>query len=165
MNIDFHKHPSLGPVLRQWWASLDDNRADRAILRRADNATAVALTPAYQRLYRRLCGAGWPDEPWRNDRLAAAVGLLAHVETDDDQPLPAAMSQREGDKPRVSALRFMRLLDSPDDEALFNGLRRVLPLLRYRAGVLALATDVVNWGDAVKKRWAYRYEWPDKATG
>ena len=29
--------------------------------------------------------------------------------------------------------------------------------------VLALATDVVNWGDAVKKRWAYGYDWPDKA--
>ena len=75
------------------------------------------------------------------------------------------MSQRDGDKPRVSPLRFTRLLESPDIDALFAGLRRTLPLLHNQADVLALATDVVNWGDAVKKRWAYGYDWPDKASG
>ena len=68
----------------------------------------------------------------------------------------------EGDKPAVSPLRFMRLLESPDIDALFSGLRRALPLIQHRADVLQLATDVVNWGDAVKKRWAYAYRWPDK---
>lgn len=165
MRIDFHKHPTLGPLLRKWWLGLDDDRAGRATLRRAADTTAVTMTLAYQRLYRRLCEAGWPADDWRNDRLAAAIGLLAHVTSDDEQRLPVAMSRREADSPRVSQLRFMRLLESPDVEALFSGLRRVLPLMQHQANVLALATDVVDWGDAVKKRWAYDYDWPDKTGG
>jgi len=65
--------------------------------------------------------------------------------------------------PPLSELRFKRLLEAPDADALFTGLRRALPLLQHRADVCALATDVVNWGDAVKKRWAYGYAWRDKA--
>ena len=161
--IDFHRHTVLGPMLRRWWQDLDDNRADRASLRRAPDITAVVMLPAYQRLHRRLLAAGWPDEPWRNDKLAAAAGLLAHVTQNTAQPVPAAMGQHKNDKPRVSALRFTRLLESPDIDALFAGLRRTLPLLQHQADVLALATDVIGWGDIVKKRWAYGYDWPDKA--
>lgn len=160
--IDFHKHTAFGPLLLRWWQGLDDDRGGRAALRRAPDITAVVLLPAYQRLNQRLRAAGWPSEPWRDDRLAAAAGLLAHVKQHSEHALAASMGQREGDKPRVSPLRFMRLLESPDVDALFTGLRRVLPLLQHQADVLALATDVVGWGDSVKKRWAYGYEWPDK---
>ena len=94
--------------------------------------------------------------------LAAAAGLLAHVREADERSLPVAMSQRDGDKPRVSALRFRRLLEAPDVDTLFTGLRRTLPLLQHRADPLALTTDVVNWGDRVRKRWAYDYDWPEQ---
>ena len=75
------------------------------------------------------------------------------------------MSQKESgqDRPPVSELRFMRLLESPDLDALFIGLRRALPLAKHSVDVLALANDVVHWSDAVKKRWAYSYEWPEKS--
>lgn len=203
MYIDFKQNPKLGSALLQWWEGLnvhqaprrtrDDekttgseetalhvrgDRAGRAVLRRADSVTAVVMTPTYQRLHRRLCAAGWQAREWPDDHLAAAIGLLAHVEVDDDQPLPRAMSCRSrgdsdpstsDDRPPVSPLRFMRLLESPDVDALFTGLRRALPLLSQgggiRADVRALATDVVNWGDGVKKRWAYAYDWPDKPGG
>ena len=76
------------------------------------------------------------------------------------------MSQRdEGrDRPHVSELRFLRLLDAPDSEALYVGLRRVLPLMKHRLDVLALANDFFYWGDEAKKRWAYGYRWPDKTA-
>lgn len=162
------------------------DRAGRAALRRADRIAVVVMTPVYQRLFRRLCQAGWPHDndssnDWRNDRLAAVAGLLAHVAADDsDRSLPLAMSRREkaaadsdsadGDRPPVSPLRFKRLLESPDMETLFTGLRRTLPLLKQGGGirvdVRGLATDVVNWGDSVKKRWAYGYvAWGDKPDG
>ena len=96
---------------------------------------------------------------------AGCCGQVAHVKQHQPQALPVAMSQHDGDKRRLSPLRFTRLLESPDIDALFTGLRRALPLLQHQADVLALATDVVNWGDAVKKRWAYGYDWPDKAGG
>ena len=161
--VNFRQDQAWGDLLLRWWQGLDDDRGGRAALRRAPDITAVVMLPAYQRLHRRLLAAGWPTDTWRNDHLAAVAGLLAHVRQNTPQALPVAMSQRDGDKPRVSALRFTRLLESPDIDTLFAGLRRTLPLLQHQADVLALATDVVNWGDTVKKRWAYGYDWPDKA--
>ena len=161
--LNFRPQQVWGDMLLRWWHDLDDDRGGRAALRRAPDVTTVVLQPAFQRLHQRLLAAGWPDQAWRNDSLAAAAGLLSHVREHVEQTLPAGMSQRDGDKPRVSPLRFMRLLESPDTDALFTGLRRTLPLVQHRTDVLALATDVVNWGDEVKKRWAYAYAWPDKA--
>lgn len=159
--LNFRPGQAWGELLLRWWHELAEDTGGRAALRRAPDVTAVVMLPAYQRLHRRLLAAGWLDQPWQNDRLAAAAGLLAHVREHDDRDLPRAMS--EGDKPCVSPLRFQRLLESPDGDALFSGLRRTLPLIQHRTDVLALATDVVNWGDAVKKRWAYAYDWPVKA--
>ena len=161
--LNFRQHQAWGELLLRWWQGLDDDRGGRAALRRAPDITAVVMVPAYQHLHRRLLSAGWPDAAWRNDRLAAAAGLLAHVKQHTEQALPAAMSHRDGDKPRVSPLRFMRLLEAPDIDTLFAGLRRTLPLLAHQVDVLALANDVVNWDDSVKKRWAYAYDWPVKA--
>lgn len=168
MSIQFTKETGTGKVLFDWWQGLEDDRSSRAILRRASTITAVSLTPPYQRLYRRLCEVGWAEQakPYHNDRLAAVVGLLPHVKQNDERALAKSMSQRDagGDRPCVSGLRFRRLLESPDLDALFTGLRRVLPLMNHGVNVLALANDLVYWGDAVKKRWAYDYDWPDKSS-
>lgn len=172
MSIQFRTHDgeptATGSVLLAWWQGLGDDRAGRAILRCASSPTLVAFTAPYQRLYRRLQAAGWPADarPRDNDRLAAIVGLLAHVKENESRLVPEAMSQRDegGDRPQVSELRFLRLLDAPDSDALYTGLRRVLPLMKHRVDVLALANDFLYWGDAVKKRWAYGYHWPDKTA-
>jgi len=159
---------ALGRVLLAWWQWLiEEDRASRAILRRASSPTLVAFSAPYQRLYQRLLAAGWPADarPQQNDRLAGIVGLLAHIKKNEPGPIAAAMSRPSegGDRPPVSELRFLRLLDAPDIEALYTGLRRVLPLMNNQIDVLALADDFLYWGDAVKKRWAYGYHWPDKA--
>ena len=159
--LKFDPQQVWGQILLDWWRGLADDTGGRAALRRAPDITAVVLQPAFQRLHRRLLAAGWPGQRWQDDRLAAAAGLLAHVREQTALNLPQAMS--EGDKPPLSELRFRRLLEAPDVDTLFTGLRRALPLLQDRADVCALATDVVNWGDGVKKCWAYAYDWPDKA--
>ena len=161
--LNFRQNQAWGDLLLRWWRGLDDDRGGRAALRRAPDITVVVMVPAYQHLHRRLVAAGWPNSTWRDERLAAAAGLLSHVKQHTEQTLPAAMSERDGDKPRVSPLRFMRLLEAPDIDTLFAGLRRTLPLLQHQVDVLALTTDVVNWGDSVKKRWACAYDWPVKA--
>jgi CRISPR system Cascade subunit CasB len=159
--LTFQADSAWGRILLDWWRELPNDTGGRATLRRAPDLTAVVMQPAFQRLRRRLLTAGWPDEPWRNDRLAAAAGLLAQVREHAEGALPAAMSQSDGDKPRVSPLRFQRLLESPDVDALFTGLRRTLPLLQHRADVLAIANDLLLWGDGVRKRWAFGYDWPE----
>lgn len=166
MSNDFQKNPRLAAALLDWWRGLDNDRAARAELRRAHDITAVSLTPAYQRAYRRLQSAGWDVEGTSplNDRLAAVIGLLAHVKSDGEKSPPEAMSKDSegGDRPPVSPLRFQRLLEAPDLDALFSGLRRALPLVNHQINITALANDVVFWGDKVKKNWAYAYEWPAK---
>lgn len=153
--------------LASWWRGLDDDRAGRAILRRAESLTAVALSAPYQRLYRQLCHAGWNENApdYLKDRLAAVTGLLVHIKEDSALTPPKAMSVRKAgdDKPQVSELRFQRLLESSDLESLFIGLRRVLPLMNHSVDVKALAKDILFWDDKVKKDWAYDYEWPDKS--
>ena len=118
MSIQFNKETVIGKALFDWWEGLEDDRASRAILRRTPTITAVSLTPPYQRLYRRLCKVGWPDQakPYYNDRLAAVVGLLSHVKQNDERALAKSMSlHSEGaDQPCVSELRFRRLVESPD---------------------------------------------------
>ena len=166
-----------GRVLYAWWRDVTQvreqgsDRAARAILRRAHDITAVTLTQPYQHLFQRMREARWSDDYARsNDALAAAVGLLVHVETDaPGKSVPEAMSAHaEGsDKPCVSEARFKRLLEAPDLDALFAGLRRTLPLMRTGAPVMALANDVLSWAwpdqrDGVKKAWAYSYVWPAK---
>ena len=160
---------SVNALLRWWKTLVIENpsgaaRADRAVLRRANDLTAVACLPAYQRVYRAMAraeGAGdWQDH--QKERIAAAVALLAHVKADGDLSVPKAMSQRpEGsDRNPVSELRFRRLLDASDTETLFAGLRRALPLIEHRVSPESLAKDVFSWNDNVKKRWAYDYVWP-----
>lgn len=165
MAVYFTKDEGSGKVLFDWWENLDQDRASRAVLRRASSPTEIALLPAYQRLCRRLGALHW--KAWERDRFAVVVGVLSHIKANDARSPAQAMSKHEpvkpGDKPPVSELRFMRLLDSPDPDSLFSGMRRVLPLMRS-VDVIVLANDLMHWGDAVKKKWAYSYEWPDESV-
>lgn len=160
---------SVGALMRWWKTLVVENpsgaaRADRAVLRRANDLTAVACLPAYQQVYRAMAAtedaADWRD--FQKERIAAAVALLAHVKADNGLSVPRAMSQRaEGsDRNPVSELRFRRLLDASDTETLFIGLRRALPLIDYRVHPESLLNDLFFWGDGIKKQWAYDYAWP-----
>jgi CRISPR system Cascade subunit CasB len=176
-----HKKYLLAPAVKaefmSWWHGLTSEtasgtaRADRAVLKRANTLTEVACTPAYQRIYRKMVDAndGAPWQEYEQDRIAALIGLAAHIKGKGSVPmtLPQAMSHRAKDSDRnpVSDLRFSRLLDAPDIEALFTGLRRSLPLIENKVDPATLADDVFGWGDFVKKRWAYSYKWPEKSGG
>lgn len=155
-----------------WWHRIHAEnpsgtaRADRAVLRRANDLTAIAITPAYQRVYREMReaagGAEW--HAFQQERIAALVGLAAHVSVASPLSLPKAMSHRtEGATQNpVSDLRFARLLDAPDIDSLFVGIRRCLPLIKHAVDPASLARDVFQWGDFVKRRWAYDYDWASK---
>lgn len=163
MAVYFTQDQGPGKILFDWWQGLDQDHASRAVLRRASSPTEVALTAAYQRLCRRVGVSDWPA--WQQDRFAVVAGVLAHVKINDGRSPAKAMSQATPaeDRPAVSELRFLRLLDAPDSDTLFSAVRRVLPLMRS-VDVIALANDLLHWGDAVKKKWAYGYEWPEKSV-
>lgn len=168
MSDRFARDNAYGTMLFDWWQKLEDDRASRAILRRAPTVTAVTLSAPYQRLHRRFHAAGWNPNgiAARDDRLAAVVGLFAHITQDQPGSPAKAMSHKVPgeDRPLVSELRFTRLLEAPDVDSLFTGLRRVLPIMGHRIDVIALANDVLHWGDKVKKDWAYAYDWPARSA-
>ncbi len=70
-------------------------------------------------------------------------------------------ANHQGERNPISELRFRRLLESPDTQTLFNGMRRALPLMGHKANIIALANDVLLWDDSVKKTWAYNYHWSE----
>jgi len=156
----------FGKALLRWWQGLEEDRANRAILRRCATLNEVALSDAYQRFYRYMLACGWPENAseWQRDKLAAIAGLSAHVKTDDTQRLSIKMSELNGDKPLVSELRFRDLLKVDTTEDLYVSLRRVLPLVGHQASIVQLARDVYFWGDDTKKQWAYSYRWPAKQS-
>lgn len=170
MSIRFNYDDGSAHHLQAWRKSLEDDRAGRAMLRRADSILAITICPAYRRLYRGLCEI-FPssdiEKPWIQDRLALIAGTLAQVkEFDGKNKVAKAMSFSKLDKPAVSELRFKRLLESPDMAALFVGLRRVLPLLQAECApdIVLLSNDILHWGDQVKKDWTYAYAWTEKTT-
>jgi CRISPR system Cascade subunit CasB len=158
--VSFHPEAALGHLLLRWWQGLENDKGGRAELRRAHDLTAVALTAAYQRFYRQAISMGWPESSdpstsWRDERLAAIVGVLAHVKYPDDRKLAEIMS--EGERPVFSELRFRRLLEAPTTDDLFLSLRRALPIVGHKANMHQLAEDLLYWGDGAKKKWAYAY--------
>jgi CRISPR system Cascade subunit CasB len=159
----------LGDALFLWWKALDDNRGDRAELRRCEDLLQVMQTPAFQRIRRQLVEKGLKSEDSERDRLAAVIGLTAHVASTADPALHKALPRlaeafSKGDKPAVSPLRFRQLLDARTDDELFTRLRRVLPLVKADVNLFELANSVFYWGDSVRKRWVYDYRWPAKET-
>lgn len=165
----FDPDRSLGDAVFRWWKSLDSNRGERAELRRCEDLLQVMQTPAFQRIRRRLIELGLKPEDSEQDRLAAVIGLAAHVSSAAEATvhrelpgLPVAFSEDE--KPAISPLRFRQLLDARDDDELFTRLRRVLPLVKERVNLFCLANDVFYWGDKVRKRWIYDYRWPTKQS-
>jgi CRISPR system Cascade subunit CasB len=166
--MKLNEEAGVGQAIIDWWTKLEEHdRGGRAQLRRAATVLDALMCPAFQRLQRRLV-AIQPEllsSPRKLDRLAMACALMSHVKRPGADSLPKAMSHPKPGQDRnpVSELRFRRLLDAPDDDALFTGLRRALPLIGDgQVNLLCLTEDVLFWGDTVKRNWAYAYVWPTK---
>ncbi len=154
-------------AVKEWWAELTQeragkpaDRAGRAQLRRCRSMFEAVACPAFHRLYHRLRRLGHRLD---GRRLAPAAAVLAHVEMDTApqgiSSLATLMARpRPGSgQPRVSGLRFRRLLLVEDREELLPALSRVVRLLGGQAPVAPLAGDIYWWGERVKERWAYDY--------
>lgn len=139
-------------ILRAWWKGLEDDKGERAALRRAANLTSVMLSPAFHRLLNDLRRAGFGISDNRYPKLAVIVGLAARIRDEgsrgeDGESLATSMGtpKMSGGKAVVSELRMRRLLACDDIEELYTLLRRALALLDNRANLGDLAATVWNW--------------------
>lgn len=143
-------------ALRQWWQELEENRGDRAALRRCSTLTEVMFVPAYHRLYLMLASRG------RGDRVgvAAIAGLASLVRKDISSatlPRQMAQSKQGGSTARVSGLRFRRLLKYQTREELYPALARTVRSLGGEVNLADLGESIYWWNDRTRQRWAFDY--------
>lgn len=153
--LRFDKDSPEYQSLALWWRDLDNNRGERAVLRRCRELTDVVFSSAYHRLRLAVSNFGYVDD----DGLALVVGLTARVK--DDVPTSSIADQMATGKAdgsaRVSGLRFRRLLKVKEREELFTSMARIIALLGSAVSLQSLAQSVYFWNDRTRKQWAFDY--------
>jgi len=132
-------------ALLRWHKWLDDNRGDRARLRRAECAEDVLLTDAFFHFLKQM-----PDD-WREKKTmlssAAVAGLLSHIKSDNPDASFATLLARpaKGDKPAMSELRFQQLQKSATTNDFYRRVLRSINLLGGCVNVASLGNDILHW--------------------
>lgn len=153
--LSFKKGSLEVSALIKWWEGLNEDRGERAILRRCYTLNEVAFSPAYHRLCQTLERFGKVDY----DGLAVIAGLAIRVKDNDDSSnLAEQMATGKPDgSARMSGLRFRRLLKVKKREELFAAMIRAIALLSGVANLQSLAQSVYFWNDITRKQWAFDY--------
>ncbi|TVQ41551.1 MAG: type I-E CRISPR-associated protein Cse2/CasB [Wenzhouxiangella sp.] len=150
------EQPAQHRQLLDWWEQLEQNRGDRAALRRASSIEQVMFNPGFHRLWHRLT-----DSPWsRAERVALIAALGARVKHHDPRKSFAAQlgsppSGRE--KAAFSGLRFRRLLQASQPNELLQACSRAITMCDGRVNLTNLAESVYWWSDRDRKSWAFDY--------
>lgn len=158
----------FGARVLDWWTQychpLDGDPAVRARLRRCRSATDALGVPAAIDLARRTgaVAAG---------REAVALDLarvLAHVTANTGEPPMRAAGwkrfpgdRKESDagdeRPRLSEVRFRRLVRAERGDELTDAVIRLMAMLDGGVSVPRLAEDFWWWNDQIRQRWAFDY--------
>jgi len=149
-------HDGFGATLLAWWDDLEHDTGGRARLRRARQVIDVVACPAYHRLLWDMQGLGRIDSR-RLPLVAMAVSRVRRLTGHQSLGKTMARPREGGGNPRVSGLRFRRLIQIDDRQELWAPMRRVLALVDDTADPVSLARDLYFWGPAVKIRWAEDY--------
>jgi CRISPR system Cascade subunit CasB len=143
-------------LLLAWWRQLENDKGERAALRRAACLTEVMLSPGYMRLLRLLRGKDYAIDAHNLPlaKIAAIAGLAARIKESAIDGLAKRMGTPKpgGTTPTFSELRLRRILACDDIEELFTLLRRALALLDDKANLPDLAAIVWNWSPLDEKR-------------
>lgn len=148
-------------ALQRWHRLLDDNRGDRARLRRAERAEDVLLTDAFFHFLQQM------PESWREEKpmltSAAVAGLLSHIKEDrqaaskgyqpKDENKPKKMASfaeqlatpTKGKKSPMSELRFQQLQKSRTTDDFYRRVLRAIRLLDGAVNITSLASDIIHW--------------------
>lgn len=163
-----------GDTARDWWSyTCDPQRGDsagRARLKRCRSATEALTVPAAVGLARRLGAIREPLDEWGLERALGLARVLAHVTSDTTVTAMRAAGwgsfpgeRREADsdptaRPRLSEVRFRRLLQTEGGEEQVLMFIRLVHLIGGVVNVAALARDYLTWHwDSTRHRWAFEY--------
>lgn len=155
--------------LQIWHQWLNDNRGDRARLRRADSPEDILLTDAFFHFLQKM-PESWPE---RKPMLTSAViaGALSQVKT--DKQMPSKINQKKDDKGEVeiasfaeqlatplegkskaamSELRFQQLQKSRTTDDFYRRILRAIRLLDCNVNILSLSNDIIHWNQEFNKK-------------
>lgn len=149
----FKPGSASGEALQDWWRDLQETPGERAELRRAATLNQVVFAVAYH----RLRFAVMPHVGVRDKALIAIAGLSARVKERCATPIARQMGEWTNGRPRVSELRFKRLLAAEDRIEWFPLMRRTLALLGDTADLHSLAQAAWWWNDHTRQGWAKDY--------
>ena len=142
-------------ALTAWWHWLDDNRGERAQLRRAQSPDDILLTAAFAKFLQHMPGywgvASGEKGIWLSD-AAMIAGVLARVKDASSASSFAqalATPKEKGGKAVMSELRFQQLQKSRDEQEFFTRLCRAIALLGGTANILSLAESILHWLERV----------------
>jgi len=153
----FSNDTPAGQSLLDWWQELQESPGERAELRRAADLSAVIMTRSYQRL--RWALLQQKDIKFKDEALACVAGLAARVKVSGQGHIAQDMGGSPPGKggPRVSELRFKRLLAAKDRSEWYPLMRRTLSLLDDSADLMTLAEAAWWWNDTTRRNWANAY--------
>ena len=148
-------------TLQRWHRWLDDNRGDRARLRRAERPEDILLTDAFFNFLNRMPESWCDNNPMLTS--AAVAGLLSHVKEDrqilskgyqpKDKNKPSKIASfaeqlatpAKSQKPAMSELRFQQLQKSRTTDNFYRSVLRAIRLLDGKINILSLANDIIQW--------------------
>ena len=147
----------LTELLTEFWQELEQNKGDRARLRRCRQPEDALFLASPHRFLRQARTAGIKVN---DDWLMVMAVLAAQVEALTQEGIAQQMAQ--GEKPRVSELRFQRLLRQNEPAEVLNALRQGIKLLDNRINLNDLAESLALWGvdwgaKKTKLRWSTSY--------
>ena len=133
-----------GEKLKSWRRWLNDNRGDRAVLRRATAPDDVLFTAAFARFLNQM---RWSDGKVPITDAAMIAAVVAGVEHSEGRTFAKALASDNNSKGRavMSELRFQQLQKSRSPEEFFIRIRRALNLLERKVDIVSLAEDVSDW--------------------
>lgn len=143
----------------EWRMRLDDDRGQRAELRRAKTPVEIICSPAYQRGFvAYMAIKGFPLQPDDIKRLAPAAGLLSHVNVFSGKShFARQLAASNKGSQEVRDLRFKKLMGIEDTDELYLMLMRLIRYLDGSAHVESLIKGVFYWNDGTKQEWALNY--------
>lgn len=138
-------------ALQTWHKSLQDNRGERAQLRRVSNSDDVLFTSAFAGFLRQMPGY-WGVAPGTTGigftDAAMVVAVLARVkDASSGQSFATSLAKpkEKGGKAPMSELRFQQLQKSRTEQEFFTRLCRAVDLLGGTVNILSLADSILHW--------------------
>ena len=132
----------------QWRKELEDDRGERARLRRCQEPLQVLLLSSYYQLKAVL--TDWPEN--QPLALAAAVGLIANAEYQEGafstKSFAAQLGSAKSDDagPILSKARFRQLIKCHDWPEFYRRMRRAIRMVKGSANIISIVDCVLQYG-------------------